>query len=386
MARIRQDLTDSRAEAAKSSSLLATLCRVAKIVAYLAVGSLLYVAHAAIVPVALAVLFALVLSGPVETFHKRGVPRNLSALLIIVLAIGMLAGVAALTWTPGREWLSKAPETMKVLRQKVNPIARAMSRIDDFRNEAGVFDAKAHNGASPPSAVGSESAPAMILDIGGSALASLLTVVVVTTFLLAGGPPMMARMTAAFVDNMNLSHVQILIEQIRREVGHFYLVTAFINLGLGIATGLAMWAWGMPTPYLWGALAGVLNFIPYVGAVTTLGVISLVAVVSFDSLSQVVGVMGTYVAMSTIEGQIVQPLLVGHRLEVNPLLIFLGLWFGGIFWGIPGILLATPTLVALKVVAENSEHGQSLMQFLGRNASTKDPGVRQGRDTGAAIA
>ena len=90
------------------------------------------------------------------------------------------------------------------------------------------------------------------------------------------------------------------------------------------------------------------------GRGTTLALLTLVAAVSFSTLAQVLGVAGTYLVIAMIEGQLVQPLLVGRRMEVNPLLIFLGLWFGGMFWGIAGIILATPTLVALKVIAENS--------------------------------
>ena len=91
-----------------------------------------------------------------------------------------------------------------------------------------------------------------------------------------------------------------------------------------------MWAWHMPTPYLWGAMAAILNYIPYAGPGSTLLILSLVAVVSFNTLSQVLGVAGTYVVIAMIEGQLVQPLLVGRRMELNPLLIFLGLWFGGL--------------------------------------------------------
>ena len=79
------------------------------------------------------------------------------------------------------------------------------------------------------------------------------------------------------------------------------------------------------------------------------------------------GVALSYLGLAVIEGQIVQPLLVGRRLDVNPLLIFLGLWFGGVFWGIAGVILATPILVALKVIAENALDGESMMQFLGPN-------------------
>jgi predicted PurR-regulated permease PerM len=80
--------------------------------------------------------------------------------------------------------------------------------------------------------------------------------------------------------------------------------------------------------------------------------------------------------LAAVEGQLIQPLFVGRRLEVNPLLIFLGLWFGGLFWGIAGVILATPTLVALKVVAENALSGKALMEFLGPNDQT--PNKRKG--------
>jgi predicted PurR-regulated permease PerM len=138
-------------------------------------------------------------------------------------------------------------------------------------------------------------------------------------------------------------------------------------LGLGIATTLVMMAWRMPTPYLWGAMAALLSFIPYAGATVMLIVVTLVAVVSFDGLGHALGVALSYLGLAVIEGQIVQPLLVGRRLDVNPLLIFLGLWFGGFFWGIAGVILATPILVALKVIAENALDGESMMQFLGPN-------------------
>ena len=85
-----------------------------------------------------------------------------------------------------------------------------------------------------------------------------------------------------------------------------------------------------------------------------------------------------YLAIATIEGQFVQPLLVGRRLQLNPVLVFLALWFGGFFWGIAGIILATPTLVALKVVATYSNGGEQLLDFLSPHAN-EDEDVRETR-------
>jgi predicted PurR-regulated permease PerM len=98
----------------------------------------------------------------------------------------------------------------------------------------------------------------------------------------------------------------------------------------------------------------------------------VVAAVTFSTLREVLGVAGTYIGIAILEGQVVQPLLVGRRMEVNPLLVFLGLWFGGLFWGIAGIVLATPTLVALKVIAGNTKSGKPMMEFLGPNDQTPD--------------
>jgi predicted PurR-regulated permease PerM len=329
-----------------------------KLLVFGALGVLLYVAHAAFIPVALAFQFALILSGPVEALHKRNFPRSASATVILLLALSGIAAVGTFMWTPSQTWFAKAPHTMAIVKQKIGPIAKFTNRIDELRKSADNMGSSSHAPAAAAVASGGTNGPVLILDATASAIAAVLTFVIVTLFLLTGGPPMLARMTAAFADNVHSSHVLRLIDKVRAEVGHFYVTTTLINCGLGVATGLVMWAWGMPTPYLWGAMAAILNYIPYAGALTTLTVVTLVAIVSFNTLGPVLGVAGSYVALATIEGQVAQPLLVGRRMEVNPLLIFLALWFGGLFWGMAGIILATPTLVALKVIAENSESGR----------------------------
>ena len=369
------DSKQARLDANSSLAPHSWLTTASKIFVGVVLGVLLYVAHAAFIPVALALLFGLILSGPVEVLHKKRVPRSVSAVLIFVLVLSAIAGIVALMWTPTQGLFAKAPQTMTIIKQKIRPAAKFMNRVDELRKNASNMGAP-QPPASPAVAVASESAPALILNVTTPAVAEVLTFAIVTLFLLTGGPPMLARMTAAFVDSLKSSHVLNIIEKVRAEVGHFYLVTTLINVVLGVATGMAMWAWGMPTPYLWGALAAIVNYIPYAGAVTTLLVITLVAIVSFDTLGHVLGVAGTYVLLATLEGQVAQPLLVGRRLEVNPLLIFLGLWFGGLYWGIAGIILATPVLVTLKVIAENAKTGKSMMEFLGPNDQTPDRDAR----------
>jgi predicted PurR-regulated permease PerM len=334
-----------------------------------ALGLLLYEAHVAFVPVALALLLALVLSSPVEALHRLRVPRSVSAMLILLITVAAFGGAIDLLWTPAQHWFASAPQTLQTIRHRITPVARFMQHLDELRGSADALGAPRAPGEAPRPAVSvaASNGPQMLLDATRDVLVGAVTLVIVTLFLLAGGPPMLARMTAAFVDDLHAGHILYLIEKVRAEVGRFYLTSTLINIGLGCATTGVMMAWGMPNPYLWGAMAALLNFIPYAGSGTTLIVLSIVAIVSFTDLARILGVAGSYVILATIEGQIVQPLVVGRRLAVNPLVVFLALWFGGMFWGIPGILLATPTLVAIKVVAEHSLRGRALLEFLGPN-------------------
>jgi predicted PurR-regulated permease PerM len=350
----------------------------AKLLVLGGLGVLLYVAHQAFIPIALALLAALVLSGLVETLLKFRIPRSLSATVILIAFLAASAGLVDLMWTPAQQWYLNAPATMKIIKRKLSPAAKFISRIEEIRASAGAITGTPSTAApvAPSAAVPSEGLPALLLDETRGIMVSVLTFVIVTLFLLAGGPPMIARMTAAFVDDLNAAHVLDVIERVRKEVGRFYVTTAIINIGLGLATTGLMTLLGMPTPYLWGIIAATLNFIPYAGPATTLIVLTLVATVTFDKLGQVAAVAASYLALAAVEGQIVQPLFVGRRLEVNPLLIFLALWFGGLFWGIAGVILATPALVALKVVAEHALRGTALMEFLGPNDQT--PNKRKG--------
>jgi predicted PurR-regulated permease PerM len=171
-------------------------------------------------------------------------------------------------------------------------------------------------------------------------------------------------MMAALATDIYAGHALKVIEAIRSELGRYYGTIALINLAFGIATGITMMLLGVPNAFLWGTVAAVLNFIPYVGSATTLLILSVVALVSFDSVARIAAVVASFLALATIEGQVAQPLLVGHRLEINPLLVFLAVWFGGWMWGIAGIAIAVPGLLALKVAAEHSRRGQSLVAFL----------------------
>lgn len=344
-----------------------------RLLAAIGIGAVLYFGRAAFIPVALALLFWLVLTTPVEALHRRGVPRSAAAILILLLVVALIGGSVNLIWAPAQNWWAGAPKTLHTIERKLRPVSEIMSRIELLSRRADQIAAPAGTprptaAARPPPASTPTSSDALtLLNVTKTALIGIVTVIIVTLFLLAGGPPMLARMSAALAHDLPSAHMLKVIDAVRHEVGRYYGSIALINLGLGIATGLIMWVLGMPNPLLWGAVAALFNFVPYVGSATTLVLLTIVAFVSFDTIGRVLAVPGCYIGLATIEGQLVQPLVVGRRLELNPIIVFLALWFGGWFWGIAGIVIAIPTLVSLKVVAEQSRSGGPMQEFLSPN-------------------
>jgi predicted PurR-regulated permease PerM len=366
---MKEEETTTSTVSGENTRRLTLQARALVILAACAVIALLYVCHEVFVPVALALLFALVLSSAVEALHRRGLPRGAGAVLMLVVLLTIIGVTLSAVAEPAQAWFAGLPQTLQTIERKVRPVQRALSRIELLTSRADAL-ASANPGAqrsAPAPAAPNATAPvsaANVLVETRSGIVSTVTVIILTLFLLSGGPPMLARMMAALSTNVYATHVLKVIEAIRSELGRYYGTVALINLALGVATGLTMMLLGLPNPFLWGTMAAVLNFIPYVGSATTLVILSVVALVCFDSVGRIAAVMASYLALATIEGQIVQPLFVGHRLELNPLLVFLAVWFGGWMWGIAGITIAVPSLVALKVAAEHSSRGQPLVEFL----------------------
>jgi len=355
-----------------------------RILAMLAVGALLYFGHAVFIPIALAILFALILTAPVEALHRLRLPRARSAVLVLVVLVSLIAVSLNLLWTPAQNWWASAPQTLKTMERKVRPISQFMTRVEaltdraDQLAEAGTpaaARAPARVAPSAPAAVAAPPADAaaaaahepmavQLLDQTRSIVIGIVTLIMLMLFLLAGGPPMLARMSAALGSDLKSTHTLGVITAVRTELSCYYGGIAAINLGLGMATAAAMALLDLPNPVLWGTVAALLNFIPYAGSATTLVLLTVVAFVTFSNTGHVAAVAASYLTLATIEGQIVQPLVVGRRLKLNPIVVFLALWFGGWFWGIAGVVIAVPTLVSLKVVAARSKHGQPVIEFL----------------------
>jgi predicted PurR-regulated permease PerM len=255
------------------------------------------------------------------------------------------------TWSPAKAWLDQAPQTMRTLERKLRPVTGFIAKVESVSEQAErVTDPGAdRNGApAPANATEKKSTIANTQEW----LLAILTTLVVTYFLLAAGPSLLVKIETSRGARRLNTRLLRLAAAISGDVSRYFATVTLINLGLGVATTAAMYGLGMPNPLLWGIVAFVLNYVPYAGSFTTLVLLTVVAMVSFDGLGKPLAVAGSYLFLTTLEGQVVQPILVGRRLDVSPLIVFLSLWFGGWLWGIAGVALAVPLLVTAKALGQ----------------------------------
>jgi len=156
-------------------------------------------------------------------------------------------------------------------------------------------------------------------------------------------------MTCALDTRLSAVHALEIIEAVRRQVGRYYGTLLLINLCFAMVAAGLLWLLGMPNPALWGVLAGLLNFVPYLGPAIAFTVLTLVGFVAFNSIGHTLLVGASYLALATIEGHVIEPIFVGRRLNVSPVAVLFALWIGGWLWGVAGVVLALPSLLALQV-------------------------------------
>jgi predicted PurR-regulated permease PerM len=337
------------------------------LVAIMGVGAVLYFAQDVFIPVAMALFLALLLTPAVDRLQSWHIRRGIAVAIVMIVVFAAAALAINSAWGPATAWLARAPQTMRQIDPRLRPLREMFERVDAVAERAGQLTQGGTVVSGKPAIVTPVAGESTAISLTKSFLEAL-TVVPLTLFFLLGGPPLLARLGASLSGSEASAKALKLTEAIRVEVGRYFATVALINVGLGIATALTMYALGMPNPILWGVLTCLFNFVPYLGPIAAFFIIAVAALLTFPTLGHALAVPGAFLVLHLIEGQLVQPLTVGRRFEVNALVILLAVWFGYGFWGIPGMLLATPALVAIKVAAQYQPNWRTVRDFLAPNS------------------
>ena len=196
-------------------------------------------------------------------------------------------------------------------------------------------------------------------------VSGILSILFLTYFLLASGSMFRRKIAYLFPSGTHRTRIKRALAEIEGQMSRYLLLNTLISTGFGCGTWALLAAIGVPNPVLWGTVAGVLNFIPYVGAFVTVVLIGIVTLATYDGTQQVLLACGGFLLLDLIEGHFVSPMVMGRRMPLNTVAILLSLLFWGWVWGIVGAIMAVPLTVMIQVICSHSERLRGVAIVLG---------------------
>lgn len=341
------------------------------IFAILLIGAF-YFARTFFLPVMLALLITLTFSPLVRYLRRHGIPSVVSAVLLVIAIFGFMGSAAYYLSDPLSQLISDSPaiaqrieERFAPLREPMRKVMSASAQLDELGN--------AGTPATEKVVVAQPGLAAWAANTLGGLSTTLGATLVLVLFLLSSGDLFLNKLVRILPTLSDKKRSVRLVHDVEFEVSRYLLTITAINLGFGVAVAIAMWVLGMSNPLLWGAVATVLNFIPYVGAAIGVGATFVAALITYDTIGPAFLAPAAYLLFHTLESAFITPLILGRRLELNVVVIFISLAFWGWIWGIVGALIAVPILVVIKVFCDNFPGLAHFGEFLSGNNTAVEP-------------
>ena len=324
----------------------------------------LYFAREFFMPIVLAFLLALTLTPIVRFLRKHGVPEAVSATLLVVFSVLGLAAAGYFLSGPIAELIDDAPSIGRRVGDRLAELRRPIERMAEMSEQVEQVTETAQEPGVQKVVMAQ---PGILSQAAGNLLSAGTTAAitfVLSLFLLASGTMFYEKIIQSFPRLSEKKRALRVVYDVEREISRYLLTIMLINAALGAVVALGLWAIGMPNPLLWGVTAALLNFLPYVGALVTILLVAAIAVITFDSLSYALLPPAFVFLCNVVEGQIVTPLVVGRRLEINAVAVFIAVAFWSWLWGFVGALLAVPLLVVIKVFCDPFDSWRHVGNFL----------------------
>ena len=329
-------------------------CRRAEVVAFALVSLLiicvvaaLYVAKGFFLPVTMAFIVGTMLSPAASFLERRHIPRPIAAVLIVAAVGAGVAFMVGLIASPAVEWSSKLPELGALLREKLHVFDRPLALWQELQSMLGGPDTLA--GFQMPKLEWVQPT----LEFLSPTFAEFLLFVATLILFIASWRELRRALIMNFRDRTARLRTLRILNEIEEHLGSYLLTVTMINVGVGVVTGIICALAGMPNPAGLGALAATLNFIPIIGPVAMFVVLVVVGIVTFPSIGAGLIAPAAFAVMTFLEGHFITPTIVGRRLALNALAVFIALAFWTWLWGPMGAFLSSPLLIVALIIREH---------------------------------
>jgi predicted PurR-regulated permease PerM len=307
----------------------------------------LYLARAFFLPITMAFIVGTMLSPAASFLERYRIPRAVAAVLIVAAASAGTVFTIGLIASPVMEWSSKLPELGSILKEKMHVFDRPLALWQQLQSMLGgpdtltTFHLPKIDWVQPT------------LEFLSPTFAEFLLFIATLILFIASWRELRRAMIMNFGDRPARLRTLRILNEIEEHLGNYLLMVTMINISVGIVTGLICAVTGMPNPAGLGAMAAILNFIPIIGPVAMFAVLVVVGLVAFPTIGAGLLAPALFAAMTFLEGHFLTPMIVGRRLALNALAVFMALAFWTWLWGPMGAFLSSPLLIVALIMKEH---------------------------------
>lgn len=324
----------------------------------------LYVARGFLLPVFAALLLSYTFIPIVRFLNRLYIPRIVASLIVVTSFSAMAVYSLVALSGPALKWLENAPESFDKLESIARSIKGPMENMDKASKQLDQITDNENRSEEVVVRVQESSIAEVILNQTPIVIGGAISTLILLFFLLAFGDVLLRRSVESSKSFGDKRRAVETARQIEYGVSNYLVTVSLINISLGITLGLVLWALGFKSPVLWGTLAAAFNFIPYLGAFAGVGLLTLASISTIEPMSHAFIYPAAYLALTTLEGNFITPMVLGRSFTINPIFIILVLLFLGWLWGIAGAVMAVPILIGVKCAAEQFESTQPLARLM----------------------
>lgn len=305
------------------------------------------------IPLTLAWFLSALFSPLIKYLQRNHIPPPLASAFLVVAIMSSLLMVVNMTIEPAAQWIEELPASLRHLRVQLAETAGPLSDLQEVTREVkelatmAAVDSPLEN--LPKVALVEESGGTMkslLIDDLPDVTSMFLMTMAMTYFILASNDQILRSLVSSVSTFGRRRRLVRLSRAIKAQMTTYLRTVSIINLLLAMVVALVLWLLDAPNPLLWGTLAGLLNFAPFVGPAVMTFLLLLVGVTSSNSLQEACVLPGAFLVLTAIEGQLITPSVLGKKLALSPMLVFLGVVVMTWLWGPIGALMASPLLAA----------------------------------------